>query len=591
MGGSDRESLASTLQQVISVRYTSQKIVKSRLRIFPAVTLSVFCLPIVLGLVGTWLPAFGYFPAIGAREFSLDAFSALFQHPAYNSSFRTTLISGLGATFIALVSSIWIIIGTYGSALWRIIVRLLSPLLAVPHAAFAIGFSFLIAPSGWLVRLVSPELTGFTAPPDWLTVKDPYGLSLALALALKEIPFLLLMGVGALNQFDIKRTSWIGRSLGYSRVRIWTRLVLPQLYPQLRLPVLAVLAYSLSVVDVAIILGPSVPPTLSVLVDRWFNDPDIGNRMLGAAGATWLFALVAFVIMLSLLVEQCITVFSAGRLVDGRRTSIFNGVRWLGSGVAFLLLVVSIMCLLILMFWSFTRIWRFPDAFPAMYTSRYWLKGIALAAEPLVTTLVVGTLASVIAIILVIGCLEYEVRLPQQGKKPHSQWSLWLIYLPLLVPQIAFLFGIQTAAVAAEIEGTWLSLTGVHLIFVLPYIFLTLSSVYRGYDGRYTQVAMSLSGSAMKSLFLIKLPMLMRPVAFALATGFAVSVAQYLPTLYLGAGRFSTITTETVSLASGSDRRVLAVYALCQFLLPMIIYCVAIFLPAWMFRHRKAMQN
>jgi putative thiamine transport system permease protein len=41
--------------------------------------------------------------------------------------------------------------------------------------------------------------------------------------------------------------------------------------------------------------------------------------------------------------------------------------------------------------------------------------------------------------------------------------------------------------------------------------------------------------------------------------GFAVSVAQYLPTLFVGAGRFNTVTTEAVTLAGRrpalADRR------------------------------------
>ena len=134
-------------------------------------------------------------------------------------------------------------------------------------------------------------------------------------------------------------------------------------------------------------------------------------------------------------------------------------------------------------------------------------------------------------------------------------------------------------------------MVGIHLVFVLPYTFLTLAGVYRTYDQRYVQVAMAISGSPWRSFFQVKLPMLLKPVTFAMAVGFAVSVAQYLPTLYVGAGRFVTITTETVSLASGSDRRIVAVYALCQFLLPMLVFCAAIFLPAFIFRNCKEMQN
>lgn len=564
---------------------------QSRLRIFPLLTLSAFCVPILLGLAGTWLPAFGYLPAIGAEQFHLDNFRDLFHNPAFPGALRATLISGFGATLLAFFSSFWITLATYGSGLWRLLVRVLSPLLAVPHAAFAIGFGFLVAPSGWLVRLISPELTGFTVPPNWLTVKDPYSLSLTLALAIKEMPFLLLMCISGLNQLDVRRTSWIGSSLGYTRARIWTRLVLPQLYPQLRLPVLAVLAYSLSVVDVAMILGPSLPPTLSVLIDRWFNDPDVHYRLLGAAGATWLFVVVGVGIVFFLAAELLLNRCTAGRLIDGCRKTVLEQLRRLGCVGAVCLLTVSLLCLLVLLIWSFTRSWWFPQPLPSAYTVQFWLTGLSLAADPLIITCIVGALATCIGIVLVIGCLEYEVRLQQQGKRADSQRVMWLIYLPLLVPQIAFLFGIQTAAVLLRIEGTWSSMVGVHLIFVLPYIFLTLSSIYRRYDDRFMQVAVTLSGSPRRSFLQVKLPMLAKPVAYAMATGFAVSVAQYLPTMYMGAGRFMTITTETVGLASGSDRRIVAVYALCQFLLPLLAYGVAIFLPAWFFRKRRAMQN
>ncbi len=566
----------------------------SRLALFPILTLSAFCIPILIGLAGTWLPALGYLPAIGAYDLNVSVFFTLFREPGFSSATFHTITTGLGATLIALGLSLLITIQIYGTSLWRLLERSLAVLLAMPHAAFAIGFGFLIAPSGWLVRIISPELTGFEVPPGWATVKDAYGISLTLALAFKEIPFLLLMCLSGLNQLDIRRTLWVGHSLGYSRSRIWTRLVLPQLYPHLRLPVLAVLAYSLSVVDVALILGPNLPPTLSVLVDRWFNDSDVGYRLLGAAGATWLFLLVMAAIAVFLLAEKIINRLSRDRLIDGSRSSISERFGLSGATAYFssaLLLLVSLLSFLVLVLWSFTRSWRFPESLPGVYSLRFWARGVSQTAEPVWIALVVGVLATLIAVVLVIGCLENEIELARKGRRADSQKVMWLVYLPLLVPQIAFLFGIQTIAVLFGVEGTWLSMVGVHLIFVLPYVFLTLSGVYRGFDNRYTQVAVSLSGSPLRSFFRVKLVMLAKPIVFALATGFAVSVAQYLPTMYLGAGRFMTITTETVSLAGGSDRRVVAVYALCQFLLPMLMYTLAIFLPAWAFRNRRAMQN
>ncbi len=63
---------------------------------------------------------------------------------------------------------------------------------------------------------------------------------------------------------------------------------------------------------------------------------------------------------------------------------------------------------------------------------------------------------------------------------------------------------------------------------------------------------------------------MLRPALIAFAVGFSVSIAQYMPTLWLGAGRFPTLTTEAVALSSGSNG-ILAARALWQLLLPLII--------------------
>ena len=84
--------------------------------------------------------------------------------------------------------------------------------------------------------------------------------------------------------------------------------------------------------------------------------------------------------------------------------------------------------------------------------------------------------------------------------------------------------------------------------------------------------------------------MLAGPVLVAAAIGFAVSVGQYLPTVLIGAGRWPTLTTEAVALASGGDRRVIGVYAFLQMFLPFAGFAIAAFVPAAMFANRRAMR-
>jgi putative thiamine transport system permease protein len=215
-----------------------------------------------------------------------------------------------------------------------------------------------------------------------------------------------------------------------------------------------------------------------------------------------------------------------------------------------------------------------------------WAERLDMLARPAWTTLTVGIAAAAIALVLVAGCLENEAR----RQRSAGRGALMMVYLPLLVPQIGFLFGVQVLLVASRMDGTWAALVWAHLLFVLPYVFLALADPYRSLDPRYARSALALGRSPFAVWLRIKLPLLLRPVLVASAVGFAVSVAQYLPTVFAGGGRLSTLTTEAVSLAAGGDRRTVGMFAFTLAALPLFGFAVAIGAPAWRFRHRRAMQ-
>ncbi|WP_157954378.1 ABC transporter permease [Saccharospirillum mangrovi] len=556
----------------------------------PTLILAVFLIPVGVGLAGTWLPAFGWFPALGQRQFTVQPWHDLFAYPGVSKAVGLTLLSGLGSAVLALSMCLLLLIAFYPSALFRRIERLLAPILSVPHAAFAIGLGFLIAPSGWLVRLFASATGWPEYPPNWLTFQDPWGLSLLFVLTLKEAPFLLFMALASLPALKVRETLWLGRSLGYGRAKIWLTLLWPPLFSRLRLPFYAVVAYNLSVVDLALIAGPTTPPTLAVLVNRLFNDPDLLWRLPGAAGATALLLLTVLVIVTLRSLEPLVRAWRLQAVRSGRRrqtSMMLTTVAALALGIAALAYGGA---LVVLVLWSLAGQWRFPAALPA-FSLRFWQQAPEQLGSALWLTLSTGLSAAVIALVLVIAALENEVRLRYQNVQFNTQRLLWLLYLPLLVPQIAFLFGFQVSLIWLNLDRHWWVLVWSHLVFVLPYTFLTLSGPYRAFDDRYTWLGLTLSGSRWRTWFGIKLGMLWRPIGYTLATGFAVSVAQYLPTLFIGGGRFATLTTEAVSLASGSDRRTAAAYALAQQGLPLIGFALAALAVGWRYRRHRALQQ
>jgi putative thiamine transport system permease protein len=155
---------------------------------------------------------------------------------------------------------------------------------------------------------------------------------------------------------------------------------------------------------------------------------------------------------------------------------------------------------------------------------------------------------------------------------------------------VAFLFGLQVLFSSAWLDGAFGTVLLVHLVFVFPYVLLSLSDPWWSWDPRYGRAALALGRSANEVFWLVRLPMLARSVLTAAALGFAISVGLYLPTLLIGGGRWPTITTETVALASGGDRKLIGATALVQAILPFLGFTIAAIVPAIVFRNRRLMR-
>ena len=503
--------------------------------------------------------------------------SLLLAQPELWHSLGLSLWVAGASTLGALLFTALLLARGEGRPWMRWLRRLLSPLLALPHVAFAIGVAFLLAPSGWLLRLISPALTGFDLPPDWQTLRDPWGLGLILALILKETPFLLLMALSALDPAQISRQLWLGQTMGFSGPQIWWRLLLPALWPALRLPLYAVAAYGLGVVDLALLLGPDAPAPLAVRLWLWYQDPDLQWRGASASGALLLLALNLLLLAALRLLEWCHRALGKARWLDGRRSLPSPWPERLTRAGVWVLLAINLLVLASLLLWSLARRWSFPALWPSEWSGRHWLELLPTLGPLLWQSLWLALLCAALSLLLAVLALE-----AQQGRRPPDrQWPLWLICLPLLLPQASLLFGLR-------LQIDWLgAVDGIgpgwvlwsQLLFVFPYVYLCLHGPYRQFDDRLTRAALSLGASPWRAWWRVKGPLLARPLLFAFGVGAAVSLAQYLPTLLFGAGRVVTITTEAVAIGSGLNRRLAGLYGLLQLLLPLFIYGLVLWLP------------
>jgi putative thiamine transport system permease protein len=556
-------------------------------RFGPPLAILVLAGPILFGLIGTLFPALGYLPALGGMGFTLKHVRELLAQPGLLSSAMVSFVSGLATTAVSLTVVMLFIASWAGSSLFYRVQHLISPLLSVPHAAAAFGLAFLVAPSGLIARIVSPELTGWDRPPDLLIINDPMGLTMTAGLIVKEIPFLLLIALAALPQIDLTRRRALVASLGYGRVAGFLFGLWPPLYRQIRFAVFAVIAFATSVVDVAVILGPTAPAPLAVRLVQWMNDPELSMRFLASAGAILQLAVTATALLLWIGLEHLGAALRDRFCSTGLR---FRRDGWLRNSTFVAMVAaggVVFAGLGTLALWSFAGLWQFPDALPRTFTVKTWMTLAPRIWTSLGATLVTAALSTSLAILIALLCLVRENETGRTGGRA----ALLVIYLPLMVPQVAFLFGLQLFFVKMGTMASLPALVLAHLVFVMPYVFLSLSDPWRAYDRRYETIAAGLSKSRWVTLFRVRLPMLLRAILIAAAVAFAVSVGQYLPTVLIGAGRLETVTTEAVALASGGNRNLIGAYAFLQMVLPAIGFMVATLVPALIFRHRRAMRS
>jgi len=455
-------------------------------------------------------------PMLMSPAFSLGGWQALLSDPQLPQAFIATLVSTFIATAGSLLIALCVVAALWPGDRWRRLHTRLPWLLAVPHVAFATSVLLIFAEGGAFYQWCSA-----CSP-----LIDRYGMGLGLTLAVKESAFVLWAMYAVLPEKTLAQQMVVLRTLGYSRIQGLFWLALPAVAPALGAVMLAVVAWSLSVVDVAIILGPGNPPTLAVLAWQWLSQGDAQQQTKGT--------LLCLVLLLLLALFAAIGFIIWRRwhrpVPDTSGVRQYVGAPVIGTTLGGLLPLSGILCAAAL---------------------------ILLAGEdgfdfaPFRASFSLALFSGLIALAVILLWLEWG----SSGK------ALWM-WLPLALPALPLVAGQYRIALFTNIDGSYFAVLWGHLLWVLPWMLLVLQPAWHRLDPRLVLIARTLGMRRSKIFWRIKCPLLIRPILFAFATGFSVSMAQYLPTLWLGAGRYATLTTEAVALSSGGSTAILAGRAL-----------------------------
>lgn len=531
----------------------------------------VLIVPITFGILGFLLPSFGYFPILDKHQFNLNYFYVSSNIPGISKSIILSFFTGFLSTVLALFFSQLIILSIFQSRVYSFIKIIISPLLALPHVTMAIGLLFIFSPSGLLLRIFSPWLTGFERPPNIFIIPDDYGFFLILGLVLKEIPFFILVSISAIEQFGARKFFNLGKSLQHTTFSVWCVLLFPLIYHRIRLIVFIVIAFAASVVDMSLLLAPSTPSTLAIQILQNYQSSEPKSLFIASN-----LALIQLLVILKLFLIW----FLLEKLLSNKYlfTFLVNAVSYKSNLIKYftftLILILSILSFLTIIssfLWGLGGNWYFPNLLPKNISFEVLTIFLNENKSLILISVFIPLIVSILSCLIVTLWVELT-----ESLNKRNQFLEGLIFLPLLIPQISFLIGMQSFLIPLNFNNFLLPLIIVELFYVIPYSFIILAPSFRAISKDILKVASSLGKNRFERLILVKIPMIMPTFLLSIAIGMLVSFALYTPVYFIGAGRVTTLTVETLNLSLSGAKRDLGVATIFQIIIPIIILLLVI---------------
>ena len=228
--------------------------------------------------------------------------------------------------------------------------------------------------------------------------------------------------------------------------------------------------------------------------------------------------------------------------------------------VLLLLLVCIFVPLAVMVLWSVTERWPWPDLLPERLTLRTVKElffGSASLPKLLLSSislgLTVAALGTVIGIMTARATELYSFR--GRGLVRFGTW------LPLLVPGTVFAMGIQITLIRLGLSDTIAGVVLVHLTAALPYCITIMTDVTRAVGVKLEEQAMVLGAGPWRAFLQVTLPGLLPGVLSSVSMGFVMSYSQYFTTLMVGGGRVKTIALVLVPYIQSGDRALSSVYS------------------------------
>ncbi len=429
--------------------------------------------------------------------------------------------------------------------------------LVLPPLVGTVAFIFLLGESGILAHLVKSLLRLETAPwslRGWTAILLFHTYTM--------YPFFYVLTGAGLSRIDAALAE-AGRSLGASKVRVLTKIVLPQLTPALVAAALLTFMTSMASFSAPLLFGGDVRVlTLEIYTARQRGDLTMALTETVILAAISLTALVFFQRY------EGTRRFAAAAMkgTARRRRAIETGrarVIAITSGIVFSVLLILPVATLVLVSFAREGTWT-TQALPPAYTTDNYVRVFSdpSASDAFVNSLLMSAIASIAALIwsfCVVTLLAKKVG-RKAGRTGGQNWKRllsWLILVPWALPgtvvavSLAEAYGQSSPLLGSFIlVGTFWILPAVYFLRFMPLVVRAVQASMEQVDAALEEAASSLGARAWQRFTRIILPLVWPGAVAGTLLAFVIALGEYVASVLV-----FVPTNRPVSIAIASELR------------------------------------
>lgn len=229
----------------------------------------------VSGIVTALSQSFGYFEAVGLKDFTFKYYREVLTDSGFLSSLTFSLYTALVSSLIAIILGVILAysmlqMGGSFEGLYKM------PII-VPHIVSALLVYNMLSQSGIIPRIFygAGLISDQGQFPSVLYEKN--GVGIIIAYLWKEIPFVALTTYAILGKVS-SRLGDAARNLGANKRQVFFYIILPLIIPSLLSSFIIIFAFSFGAYELPLLLGPTTPKTLGVKAFIEYNNPVLQNR-------------------------------------------------------------------------------------------------------------------------------------------------------------------------------------------------------------------------------------------------------------------------------------------------------------------------